>query len=132
MVITDWRGEYYGNAWMVGTPLLVRNDGEVSFDWGDKGPAPGLPRDSFSACFTRSLDLEEGRYLLRAVADDGVRVYVDGQLVIDGWSIGPEGEYVRQMWLKGLHHFRVEYSENEGRAMVRFTCERHSTPKPKS
>jgi len=130
--ITEWRGEYYGNSWLIGTPLLVRNDEEVDFDWGYQGPAASLPRDHFSVRFTQRLHLAAGRYLLRAVADDGVRIYVDDQLVIDGWSSGLAKEHLHQMWLEGEHELRVEYFENESRAMVRFVCERSLPPKPKS
>ncbi len=65
------------------------------------------------------------------MVDDGVRVYVDGQLAIDGWCIGGEREYRHEIRLKGTHEFRVEYFENESGAMIRFTCERSPGRKPK-
>jgi len=132
VVITEWRGEYYANPWTSGQPSLVRNEERICFDWGDGSPAGDIPVNHFSARFTRRLDLPAGRYRLRAVVDDGVRVYVDDQLVIDGWRVGDEREYLHEMRLEGTHELRVEYFENESRAMIRFDCQRSRAPKPKS
>ncbi|HEX9074685.1 MAG TPA: PA14 domain-containing protein, partial [Anaerolineae bacterium] len=82
-VITAWRGEYFGNPGLAGTPALVRDDPSVIFDWGTGAPGPGLPSESFSARWTRSLWFGEGLYRLYVRADDGVRLWVDGQLIVD-------------------------------------------------
>ena len=55
--ITQWRGEYFAGADLAGTPVLVRNDPAIGFDWGAAAPAAGLPADNFSARWTRNLDL---------------------------------------------------------------------------
>ncbi|HUT21037.1 MAG TPA: PA14 domain-containing protein, partial [Anaerolineae bacterium] len=79
----DWRGEYWNNVNLSGNPALVRNDPIVNFDWGTAAPAAGISADNFSARWTRTATFTEGLYLFRATVDDGIRVYVDGTLIID-------------------------------------------------
>ena len=81
-----WRGEYYDNRKLKGTPVLVRNDGAIDFDWGAGSPDPAVPVDNFSVRWTRTLGFTAGTYRFLASCDDGVRVYVNGQLVIDAWQ----------------------------------------------
>lgn len=84
-VITDWRGEYWPNSTLSGSPALVRNAPAINFNWGVGAPASGLPVDNFSARWSRQIDVEPGLYRFLARADDGVRIYVDGRLVLDEW-----------------------------------------------
>src|SRR5687768_7125341 len=47
-----WRGSYFANATMEGTPALVRDDPAIDFDWGLGAPGAGLPADGFSVRWT--------------------------------------------------------------------------------
>ena len=87
--ITDWRGAYYGNTQLSGTPLMVRNDPVIDFNWQLGAPASGVPADHWGARWTRRLNLAAGAYHFTAQADDGVRLWVDGQLLIDAWPANP-------------------------------------------
>lgn len=112
-------GEYYGNPTLSGAPALVRNDADLHFDWGAEAPAPGLPADQFSVRWTRSLVTAEGPHRIIATADDGVRVWVDGILVLDAWQGGMSGKEMGHVWLEaGLHQVRVEYVERSGAAAL--------------
>lgn len=124
-VIVGWRGEYYANRDLTGAPALVQDDAELSFNWGDGGPAAGLPVDLFSARWTRSLNFSAGTYRFYALSDDGVRLWVDGQLVIDQWHNAAGVVYaVDQALAAGTHSLRVEYYENLGRAALQVWWER--------
>jgi len=121
----DWKGEYFGNPDLAGAPVVVRNDPAVDFDWGEGSPRPELPADNFSVRWTRRLWLEEGPYQFRALVDDGVRLWVDGKLVINAWADGPVREVSGHIYLAGgSHEMRVEYYERSGRAVVRLSWER--------
>jgi hypothetical protein len=121
----NWRGEYYGNGDLTGAPALVRDDREINFNWGSGGPAIGLPADGFSVRWTRTLFLEGGAYSFYALCDDGVRVWLDGELIIDQWRDSSAVTYTSERTLGGAWHaLRVEYYENWGTARMQFWWER--------
>jgi len=116
-----WRAEYFGNRYLTGS-RLVRQDAEISFDWGSGSPAPGLAADSFSVRWTRNLQLQEGRYRFTTVTDDGVRLFVDGQLVIDQWREMAPTQFSAEVELsRGWHGLRMEYFEAGGGAVARLS-----------
>jgi RNase P/RNase MRP subunit p29 len=118
--ITEWRGEYYNNINLNGTPL-VRNDKKIDFDWGQGNPAKGIPADNFSARWTRQIDLEARTYRFNVRVDDGVRLWVDGQLLIDQWNDHSLRTYsVERPMTQGKHSVRVEMYERTGRAAITF------------
>src|SRR5207244_1904550 len=82
------RGSYFANETLTGEPALVRTDATVDFSWGfGQPPAPGLPDDHFSIRWQGFVYVPRaGDYTIYAVADDGGRLYLDGQLVIDRWT----------------------------------------------
>ncbi|MDX9831136.1 MAG: PA14 domain-containing protein [Anaerolineae bacterium] len=119
--ITDWKGEYYNNRDLAGSPVLVRNDKSVDFNWGTGAPASGLPADNFSARWTRNVDLSAGLYRFTVQVDDGVRLWVDGKLLIDRWHDGT-ATYTADVNLSGgTHALRMEYYEHTGGAMARLS-----------
>jgi hypothetical protein len=124
----DWRGAYYNNTDLAGDPVLLRNDQDLEFDWGTGSPSPQVRLDQFSARWTRTVELEEGAYRFFARADDGVRLWVDGPMVIDEWHDSTGQTYTGYLWLDGgPHDLRVEYMERAGDAHVHVWWERIDT-----
>jgi PKD repeat protein len=121
----DWKAEYYNNPHLSGAPVLVRNDVSVSFDWGTGSPGPGLPVDNFSARWSRSLNFPAGAYRFYVRVDDGVRLWIDGNLVIDQWHDGAPTTYSADINLNdGMHSLRMEYYERSGSALAQLAWER--------
>ncbi|MFZ0549026.1 MAG: PA14 domain-containing protein [Candidatus Promineifilaceae bacterium] len=83
--IANWRGEYYANGSLSGSPVAIRDDASVDFNWGDGSPMSGMDKDNFSVRWTRSIVLPAGHYRFTTRTDDGVRLWVNGQLLIDRW-----------------------------------------------
>lgn len=123
VVITDWRGEYYANASMSGLPLLVRNDRDLDFDWGHGSPAAGLPADFVSARWSRRISFSEGNYRFRLAGDDGLRLWVGGNLLIDRWHDGFTDDTADLYLIGGEQEVVVEYFEMQGLASVRLSWE---------
>lgn len=121
----DWRGEYWANQSLSGEPVLIRNDQQVNFDWQTNAPAAGLPVNGFSARWTRPIEFQPGRYRLNVTADDGVRIYIEGRLVLDQWhdNSGTVTYQVEQA-LSNSNRVVIEYYENGGTARIRFWYER--------
>lgn len=115
----QWLAEYFAGTDLGGAPVSRTHIDDVSLDWGHGSPA-GVPTDDFSARFSTVLNEGAGPYTFQAVSDDGVRVYVDGEAVIDEWhSSGATDTYVGQMTLTdGAHEVVVEYYEASGAAEV--------------
>jgi mannan endo-1,4-beta-mannosidase len=120
VIITDWRGEYYANAALSGEPALIRNDLAIDFNWGAGSPDPRLPADQFSARWMRQVGFEQAQYRFVVSSDDGVRLWVDGQPVLNEWHDGTLTDYsVNLDMSQGKHFLQLEYYENSGGAMVR-------------
>lgn len=115
----QWKGRYWDNRELRGDPDLVRNDREVDFNWKKGSPAAGLPSDDFSARWTRTVDFAEGTYRFTAHSDDGLRLYLDDELLIDRWQDSDGSEaYTADIHLDGEMQVKVEYYERAGSARV--------------
>jgi hypothetical protein len=126
---SDWKGEYWPNRDLSGEPVLSRNDRALDFNWGDGSPSPILPADDFSVRWTRSRHYDAGTYRFHAIADDGVRMWVDGRLIIDAWRDQSSTEYYKEVALtKGTHTLKVEYYEHTGGARIQVWTEKVTTP----
>jgi hypothetical protein len=120
-----WRGEYYPNIELSGQPALVRMDKYVGFDWKNEAPAPGFKADRFSVRWSRVAPFNAGLYHFHAIMDDGMRVYVDDELLIDEWQDEAEREVVASRYMSaGNHALRVEYYEQGHRALANFWWEK--------
>jgi hypothetical protein len=125
----DWRGEYWSNRGLDGSPTRVRNDESIDFNWGWGAPATDIPADNFSVRWTRALDFDAATYRFHVRADDGVRLWVDGQLIIDDWQDGAPREQTADYALaQGLHNLQVEFYEHLGSAQVRVWWDKVSVP----
>jgi len=107
-----WTAFYYNNTDLSGAPTFVTQYPALNLDWHTGGPGNGINNDNFSALYTRSEYFRAGNYRFYATADDGVRVYVDNRLIIDGWRVQPATNYYADVNLNaGYHLIRVEYYE---------------------
>ncbi len=114
-----WFSEFFNNAGLSGGPAFTTNVNQVGFNWGTGGPGGGVPGDVFSARITRQDWLTAGIYRFYATSDDGIRVFVDDQLVIDGWKIQAPTSYFGDVQVgDGFHTIRVEYFQQGGEALL--------------
>ena len=131
---SEWRGEYFSNATLNGTPTLVRTDPEINFLWETGSPGNRIPVDQFSARWTAQVNFSAGVYRFNAWVDDGVRVWVDETLIIDEWHDSRSNTYSVDVNMPaGPHNIRVEYFENTLGARIRVWWDERtsvSTPIP--
>ncbi|MXZ22610.1 MAG: hypothetical protein F4Y84_18770 [Caldilineaceae bacterium SB0665_bin_25] len=123
---SGWKGEYFNNRDLHGDPVLVRNDADIDFNWRRSSPADGIPAENFSVRWTRIVTFTDGLYRFSVRKDDGARVWVDGQLLIDHWHPDDGSRtYNAEVSLPaGAHKIKVEYSEWGNDAQIRFQWER--------
>jgi fibronectin type 3 domain-containing protein len=112
-------GTYYLGTALTGTPIQ-RIDPQVNFSWGNASPMAGITSDLFSVAWTGSIrPPTTGNYTFYATSDDGVRLYVNGQLVINNWTVRSATENASSpITLVGGQRYaiRMEYYENAGAA----------------
>ncbi len=125
----SWRAEYWNNKTFTGLPVLTRSEANIDYDWGTGSPGPGVPADGFSARWTRYIMLTAGAYRFTAISDDGMRVWVNGELIINMWyDHGPITVSADKSLATGHHLVVVEYYENTVGAVARFSWAPVSTP----
>ncbi len=118
--------EYYNNSAFTDNPFKVQNDAVINFNWGAAAPIEGMVADNFTVRWQGDFELE-GDYRFIAQVDDGIRVWLDGQLIIDQWSANAYLEYFKDVSLTaGKHRIKVEMRELGGSAAAKlFWEERH-------
>jgi choice-of-anchor A domain-containing protein/prepilin-type N-terminal cleavage/methylation domain-containing protein len=124
---TGWRGEYYANTTLTGTPALCRDDPAVNFTWAGRSPGGSVPGTNFSVRWTRRQHFDAGTYEFVKGSDDGIRVFVDGQLVIDDWRLQSYTAANRRGQVQlagGQHTVVVEYFQGPGTSRVDVTWNR--------
>ncbi|HTJ36341.1 MAG TPA: PA14 domain-containing protein [Dactylosporangium sp.] len=124
-----FHAEYFANKTLSGVPALTRDEDAVDNDWGLGSPGPAIPPDQFSARWTQTTQLAAGNYAFTVTADDGVRLYVDGALVVDSWvDQGPAPHSVTLALAEGTHTVVMEYFESFVGAVARLTYAPTDTP----
>ncbi len=87
LILEGLIGSYYPTSDFTGTPT-VRVDPVIDFNWGNGEPFPSFGVDNFTIRWTGYLRSESaGTYNITTLTDDGVRLWVDGQLLIDDWTV---------------------------------------------
>ena len=109
---------YFGDKYFESL-VEERKDAEVRFNWYKEAPFEGMPEDRFSVRWERSVFFDGGEYEFYATSDDGVRVYVDDNLIIDAWQIQPATDHkVTTSLSPGVHWVKVEYYEEAEDALI--------------
>jgi len=93
---TNWTGTFFPSSDLTGTGTQIAGINGLNFNWGTGQPnvngvvvpianCPSSPTctDNFSARFTSSQNLTPGQYNFVVSSDDGVRLYVNGAVVLD-------------------------------------------------
>ncbi|MCH8250823.1 MAG: right-handed parallel beta-helix repeat-containing protein [Planctomycetes bacterium] len=109
---------------VAGSPILVERRDDLDLRFGHRGPADGLPGDYFATVAKTELRLPAGKWRIKTVSDDGVRVFIDGQEVLTNWTWhGPTPDEAVVDLTPGTHTIRVEHFEIDGYAQLRFIIE---------
>ncbi|MDB5321885.1 MAG: Glucose/arabinose dehydrogenase, beta-propeller fold, partial [Phycisphaerales bacterium] len=86
MDASSFAAAYFNNADLT-SPVLTRSDPAIDFAWGAGAPAAGVDPSTFSVRWTGHVKPTYGEaYTFYTTADDGVRLWVNGQLLIDRWT----------------------------------------------
>ena len=129
-------GAYYTNHTSAnpytGSPTLVRTDAFINFTLTSSGPDPKIGKTVYTVRWTGSVQPQFGEtYTFYATADDGVRVWVNGQELINGWVDQAATTYQGSITLKAqqLYNIEMDYYQNGGSAVAELQWSSPSTAK---
>jgi len=105
------RGEYFANKTLSGSPVATRTDQVIDFHWATS-PILGVPRSGYSVRWTGKLTAPaSGSYTFLAPPEDGCRMYLDNELLINDFADGEHQSSSRPVPLVAgkTYDLRVEY-----------------------
>jgi len=124
------KGEYFSGT-NFGSLLLTRVDSVVDFDWGRGSPAAQVPSDNFSVRWTGFIMINAaGSYTFWTDSDDGVRLTVGENTIIQNWTDHSA------TWDSGsinlsedMHPLVLEFYENGGDAVMQLQYQGPGIPR---
>ncbi|MCB9420747.1 MAG: hypothetical protein H6667_13150 [Ardenticatenaceae bacterium] len=120
----QYLAEYFDNRDLAGEPALTRCEEAINNDWTSGSPGDGISSNNFSARWTGLVQFAAGTYVFRTTADDGIRFWLDGELMTDAWKLQVQTTYTSRKTLKaGNHEVKVEYFEAYGNAVAKLGWE---------
>lgn len=113
-------------------PVLTRLDETINFDWGRGSPSPSMRDHDFSARWVGYVQAPStGDHTFYTVTDDGVRLWVNEELLIDQWRGLPRVEHSGTIHLEAGKRYpiRLEYFEEYLDATCKLLWSSAETPK---
>ena len=122
------KGEYFNNRNVEGKPVLTRTDSQLEFDW-PWSPGDGVADDDFSIRWTGYIKSDRSfDGWLGLSSDDGIRMWIDDQLVIDNWTKGATSIVTTPKNIEAGKKYKVRIEMWEGgwgaRAHLRWDLEK--------
>lgn len=129
-----WRGEFFANADLAPPVTCEQDSPGLDFNWEGASPGCGIGGKFFSARWeTTRLTPATGFYTLYLTVDDGARILVDNNLVLDAWREQPPTKYSTTVYLNaGAHVWRVEFFQSTGSGQITLDIVAGVTPRTDS
>ncbi|MGK7897583.1 MAG: PA14 domain-containing protein, partial [Xenococcus sp. (in: cyanobacteria)] len=112
--------EYFDNKNLTDL-VTIRQDPTVDFDWGKETPLSGVGKNTFSIRWSGQIAASYSEdYTFYTQSDDGVRLWVNGELIIDDWKNHRVKENSGTVALEAgeFYDIKLEYFENKGKAAI--------------
>jgi len=124
--------DYFSNQNLTAPATLSRTDATVNFNWGTGSPASSLPSDHFSVRWTGQVEaLYSQTYTFTTSSDDGIRLWVNGQQIINNWTDHARTQNSGRIALTAGQRsdIRLEFYEDTGNALAQLSWASSSQPK---
>jgi len=122
MAVTGLTGDYFDNTDFTNWRMR-RVDETIDFDWGDRGPDQRVGFESFSVRWRGWLvPAHSGACTFTILMDDGVRLWLDGRLVLDEWHLSEKLEFSTTVTLEAgrAYAVRLDYYQEPRDAVIRW------------
>lgn len=104
-------------------PLHTAQVKNLAYVWWNK-PAETVPTDRFATFATTEFTIAKGKYKLLLTSDDGVKLYLDGKLVVDRWNVHESLVDEYEVELNGKHTIMIEHFDAAGFANLELHLEK--------
>lgn len=115
-------GAYFNNKTLTGSPVMQRVEA-VNFSWSTNSPGSGIVNDAFSVRWTGKVEaISTGNYTFQTTSNDGVRLWINGILVVDNWAshaTATNNSPVIAMTKNQRYTIAMEYYDNTGAAVAK-------------
>ena len=114
------KGEYYRGK-DFNTYVMTRVDEQIGFNWGMNAPHSSLPENGFSVRWTGSVQPQyTDEYTFMVTSDDGARLWVNGQQLVNDWTDRALKENRGTITLEANKRYdiKLEFKDNEYEAIV--------------
>ena len=124
------RGDYF-NAIDFSSFALTRIDPQVFFNWGQASPDPSIHATNFAIRWTGQIQPKYSEvYTFSTISDDGIRLWLDGNLLINDWTLHSAKEDDASIaLLAGPHQITMEYYEGPTFAVAELLWQSASEPR---
>nr|MBA3705414.1 T9SS type A sorting domain-containing protein [Bacteroidota bacterium] len=113
------KAEYF-NGTNFNTAVLIKTDTVINMDWGTGSPASVVNVDQFSARWSGQIEPRfSGIYTFYITSDNGRRLWIDNQLLIDKWIPDWDIEYsgaICELQAGKKYDIKLDYFEDNGGA----------------
>lgn len=124
-------GQYFDDE-TLSHVVFTRTDPTINYFWEDSSPDPRLPTDGFSVRWIGQIEPAYSEpFVFYAYSDDGVRLWINNQLIINDWIIrgGTESAAVINLVGGQRYDIKVEYFDDGGLAQIRLAWESERQPR---
>lgn len=129
---TGLQGAYYNNTTLAGSPVVTRIDPVINFNYVYTAAAPGVQLENYSVRWAGKVKpLYNETYTFYTVTDDGVRLWVNGQLLVNNWINQGATEKSGSISLAAGQQYDIvmEYYQGTGYASAQLLWSSASTAK---
>lgn len=126
------RAEYFMNQHLEGKPVVERIEQKVNYSWSGGASIEKMPKERYSVRWSGVVcPIETAEYEFLAGGDDGYRMYINDELVVNEWNVGGfrTSTIVKTMQAGVKYRVRFEYFQEGGGAAAHFTWKRRNEEK---
>jgi uncharacterized repeat protein (TIGR03806 family) len=133
---TGLTGDYYTNHTslnpFIALPVLIQTNSTINFNWGTSGPNPVVGATNFTVRWTGTVQPQFSQtYYFYTIADDGVRLFINGQLLINDWNDKTSATTSSNsitLAAQQLYNIELDYYQKTNNASVVLSWSSPSTP----
>ena len=121
----------FSNVNFATSATLTRTDAVVNFNWTTNAPSAAVGQTNFTTRWTGCVQPQYTEtYTFTTVADDGVRLWVNGQLLVNDWTAHTNvttNSGVVTLIAQQFYNVRLEYFQNTSNAVAQLRWSSAST-----